>query len=201
MEKLCHRILLSNQQLMAEINAPATGSNKPGVRRSKKLSTRVDLTPMVDLGFLLITFFIFTTTMSSPKVMKLVMPKDTDDGELTPIGQSTALTVIPLDANRIFYYHGDLAGALKENTYGITNYSETEGLGQIVRTKQAALDRVKPGKRADLMVMIKPTPESNYQNVVNVLDEMLINDVKHYAVLDVTPEEKDVANTKSTSAL
>ncbi|MCS3798294.1 ExbD/TolR family protein [Niastella sp. OAS944] len=186
---------------MAEINAPATGSNKPGARRSKKLSTRVDLTPMVDLGFLLITFFIFTTTMSSPKVMKLAMPKDTDDGDLTPIGQSTALTVIPLDANRIFYYHGDLESALKENTYGVTSYSVTDGLGQIIRTKQAALDKTKAGKHEDLMVMIKPTPESNYQNVVNVLDEMLINDVKHYAVLDVTPQEKDVANTKSTSAL
>lgn len=184
---------------MAEINAPATGSNKPGVRRSKKLSTRIDLTPMVDLGFLLITFFIFTTTMSSPKVMKLAMPKD--GGDDTPVGQSTALTVIPLDANRIFYYHGDLVSALKENTYGVTSYSVTDGLGQIVRNKQAILERVKPGKSKDLMVMIKPTAESNYQNVVNVLDEMLINDVKHYAVLDVTPEEKDVANTKSTSAL
>src|SRR5689334_20929388 len=104
---------------MAEINAPATGSNKPGVRRSKKLSTRVDLTPMVDLGFLLITFFIFTTTMSSPKVMKLVMPDDTNTNvPPTNVGKSTALTVIPLDANRIFYYHGDLVDALKENTYG-----------------------------------------------------------------------------------
>ncbi|HEY1202659.1 MAG TPA: hypothetical protein VGE79_16835, partial [Niastella sp.] len=113
----------------------------------------------------------------------------------------TALTVIPLDANRIFYYHGDLASALKENTYGVTSYSVTDGLGQIIRTKQAALDRMKAGKHEDLMVMIKPTPESNYQNVVNVLDEMLINDVKHYAVLDVTPEEKDAANTKTTTAL
>lgn len=187
---------------MAEINAPATGSNKPGVRRSKKLSTRVDLTPMVDLGFLLITFFIFTTTMSSPKVMKLVMPKDDAIDDNPPlVANSTALTVIPISDNKIFYYHGAFAQAIKENAYGFTSYSVTDGLGQIVRNKQTILERVKPGKSKDLMVMIKPTPESNYQNVVNVLDEMLINDVKHYAVLDVTPEEKDIANTKSTSAL
>jgi biopolymer transport protein ExbD len=181
---------------MAEINVPAAGGNKPGVRRSKKHSTRVDLTPMVDLGFLLITFFIFTTSMSSPKVMKLAMPKDSP-GDETPIGRSTALTVIPLGNNRIFYYHGDLTDALQTNAYGITNYSVNDGLGNVVRTKQAALDKI--GKRKDLMIMIKPTQESNYQNVVNVLDEMLINEVKHYAVVDLTAAEKDIALAKSAS--
>jgi biopolymer transport protein ExbD len=186
---------------MAEINAPATGSNKPGVRRSKKLSTRVDLTPMVDLGFLLITFFIFTTSMSSPKAMKLNMPKDTKNPkERTEVGQSTALTVIPLDENKIFYYHGDLEGALKANTYGFTNYSISDGLGKIIRTKQAALEQVKRGKSNDLVVMVKPAPESNYQNVVNVLDEFLINEVTRYAIMDITPEEKEIAYAKAAAA-
>ena len=197
MEKLCHRILDSNQIVMAEINLPAASGNKPGVRRSKKHSTRVDLTPMVDLGFLLITFFIFTTSMSTPKSMKLIMPDDR--GDVTPmnVGESTALTVIPLKDNKIFYYHGELGEALKTNTYGITNYSLTDGLGQVVRNKQAALDRVSPGKRKDLVLMIKPTPESNYQQLINVLDEVLINEVTRYAVMDITPEENEVAVTKS----
>lgn len=185
---------------MAEINVPAAGGNKAGVRRSKKLSTRVDLTPMVDLGFLLITFFIFTTSMSSPKVMKLNMPKDSNDPATdTEVGQSNALTVIPLEQNRIFYYHGFLTDALKMNTYGITSYSMTDGLGQIIRTKQAALDKVKAGNRNELVVMVKPTPESNYQNVVNVLDEFLINEVTRYAIMDITPEEKEIALAKSTA--
>jgi biopolymer transport protein ExbD len=185
---------------MAEINVPAAGGNKPGVRRSKKHSTRVDLTPMVDLGFLLITFFIFTTSMSSPKAMKLNMPKDADGPETqTEVGKSTALTVIPLDENKIFYYHGDLEGALKSNTWGFTNYSISNGLGQIIRTKQAALEQLKPGKSNDLVVMVKPAPESNYQNVVNVLDEFLINQVTRYAIMDITPEEKEIAYAKSTA--
>jgi biopolymer transport protein ExbD len=179
---------------MAEINVPAAGGNKAGVRRSKKLSTRVDLTPMVDLGFLLITFFIFTTSMSSPKTMKLNMPKDSKD-DSTQVGKSTALTVIPLDANKIFFYHGELNEALKTNSYGITNYSLMDGLGQIIRSKQAVLDKM--GKRKDLVVMVKPTPESNYQNVVNVLDEFLINEVSRYAIMDITPEEKEIALAKN----
>jgi biopolymer transport protein ExbD len=197
MEKLCHRILDSNQLIMAEINIPAASGTKPGVRRSKKLSTRVDLTPMVDLGFLLITFFIFTTSMSTPKSMKLVMPKDSPDS--TTVGLSTALTVIPLKDNKVFYYHGELNEALRTNTFGITNYSLTDGLGQIVRNKQAALDKMNPGKRKDLMLMIKPTPESNYQHLVNVLDEVLINDVKHYAIMEVTDFEKEAITQKAGS--
>jgi biopolymer transport protein ExbD len=192
--------LINKPIVMAEINIPAASGNKPGVRRSKKHSTRVDLTPMVDLGFLLITFFIFTTSMSSPKTMKLIMPDDSGDiKDDMPIGNSTALTVIPLKDNKIFYYHGELTEALKTNTYGITNYSLTDGLGQIVRNKQVALDRMSTGKRKDLMLMVKPTPESNYQQLINVLDEVLINEVKHYAIMDLTPEEKDIAHAKSAA--
>lgn len=186
---------------MAEINVPAAGGSKPGVRRSKKHSTRVDLTPMVDLGFLLITFFIFTTSMSSPKAMKLNMPKDTEGPDKdTKVAQSTALTVIPLDENKIFYYHGALEDALKTNTWGFTNYSVSDGLGQIIRTKQAVLEKLKPGKSNDLVVMVKPAPESNYENVVNVLDEFLINQVTRYAIMDITPEEKEIAYAKSSAA-
>jgi len=196
MEKLCHRILDSNQTVMAEINIPAASGNKPGVRRSKKNSTRVDLTPMVDLGFLLITFFIFTTTMSTPRVTPLIMPKDSVK-DSSNVAKSNALTVIPLKDDKIFYYHGELNDALNTNTYGVTNYSVNEGLGQIVRFKQAALDQKKFGDRKELVLMIKPTPESNYENLVNVLDEVMINDVKHYAVMELTPAEKEMAITKS----
>ncbi len=93
---------------MAEISTTPS-EQKAGVRKSKKLSTRVDLTPMVDLGFLLITFFIFTTTLSLPKSMHIVMPAG---GPGMPIGNSTALTIIPGADNKMFYYHGELTEAL-----------------------------------------------------------------------------------------
>jgi biopolymer transport protein ExbD len=182
---------------MAEINTPSVAGGKAGARRSKKLSTKVDLTPMVDLGFLLITFFIFTTTMSESKAMKLIMPDDSDPKKDMSLAQSNALTVIPLADNKVFYYHGELNDALKSNTWGVTSYSERDGLGKIVRNKQAALDKIKPGNRKELMLMIKPSPESNYENVVNALDEALINDVKRYAILDLTSSEKDVIAQKA----
>ena len=88
-----------------------TGHKKgPGVKKAKKLSTRVDMTPMVDLGFLLITFFIFTATMSSPKTMDLNMPKDSEKKEdETKVKQSGALTIMLGKGDKVYFYEGELA--------------------------------------------------------------------------------------------
>src|SRR6185295_13160446 len=80
----------------------------PGVKKAKKLSTRVDMTPMVDLGFLLITFFIFTATMKSPTTMDLNMPKETDKKDETKIKQSGALTILLGKNDQVYYYEGEL---------------------------------------------------------------------------------------------
>lgn len=172
---------------MAEI-ITCSSEQKAGVRKSKKLSTRVDLTPMVDLGFLLITFFIFTTTMSLPKSMKIVMPAG---GPGMPIGNSTALTVFPIAGNKIFYYHGELTDALLKNLYGITSYSFADGIGSVIRQKQSALDRSGIGRK-ELMLILKPAESSNFGNTVDILDEVLINEIGRYTLTDITNEEKQM---------
>ena len=111
---------------MAGIDEGGGDSHKkgPGVKKAKKLSTRVDMTPMVDLGFLLITFFIFTTTMSSPTTMDLFMPKDTDKPEeQNKAKESGALTILLSKDNHIYYYEGQLkddASNFKQATFGST---------------------------------------------------------------------------------
>jgi biopolymer transport protein ExbD len=178
---------------MAEINMP-TGAQKPGVRRSKKHSTRVDLTPMVDLGFLLITFFVFTTQLSKPVVADLYMPKDSPDSTKAPA--SGALTAVLLPDNKVFYYHGDLGSALQAGTYGTTNFSVGDGIGQVIRDKQKAMDKTKPGSGKDLVLMIKQSEESTYSNTVDIMDEVQINVLKHYAFMDLTAAERTFIASK-----
>ena len=174
---------------MAEVNTANSGQ-KPGVRRGKKLSTRVDLTPMVDLGFLLITFFIFTTTMSIPRVMKVVMPKDDFNSPMI-VPESKTLTAIPIDNDEIFYYHGRLDEALRNNQFGICGYDLKTGIGAIIRDKQAGLDKRGIGKR-ELILVIRPGPSSTFQNTTDMLDEVLINEVKYYSLTDLQQEEMEV---------
>ena len=179
---------------MAEITTPASGGSKTGGRRGKKLSTRVDLTPMVDLGFLLITFFVFTTTMARPSVMQLTMPAD--GGEPMPVIESGSLTIVPFSGNRVFYYHGMLDNALKSGIHGVTGYSHANGIGNVIRAKQLAMKNLPPQFRKKMMVIIKPTNTSNYRNVVDILDEMKINEVGSYAISDLTDKEILILNLK-----
>lgn len=174
-----HRYLITPKiNIMAEIDPSGSNQQKnTGVKKGKKLSTRVDLTPMVDLGFLLITFFIFTTTMSQATAMKLIMPKDSTDSTQTPARSS--LTFLLSKNNVVYYYQGLL-------TEDASNIRATSfpGIRSIIIQQQKRLDNPK-----DLMVIIKPEKESIYKNTVDALDEMTINGVKRYAMVDISPLE------------
>jgi len=136
----------------------------------------VDLTPMVDLGFLLITFFIFTTTMSSPTAMKLNLPKDTDKpDEQNKLKESAALTVMPSKANYIYYYEGLDPSKLQQTDFK--------------KVRDVILDKKRRTDPKDFMVIIKPTQDATYKNTVDMLDEMKIDDVKRFALVDITPDE------------
>ena len=149
-------------------------------------NVKIDMTPMVDLGFLLITFFIFTTSLTQPTVTKLTMPKATT--AIVEIYEPTLLTAI-LDEHKVTVYEGDFKKAITANALKQTDYNLQTGLGNFVRLKQKALDI--EGLKAELMVIIKPTPSASYQDVIKALDEMLINGVVRYSVIDASVMEKD----------
>jgi biopolymer transport protein ExbD len=136
----------------------------------------VDLTPMVDLGFLLITFFIFTTTMSQPTSMHMNLPKDVQKPEdQNKLKESAALTVMPGKQNQVYYYEG-----LDPTKIQTSNFKTI---------RDVILDKKRRTDPKDFMVIIKPTQDASYKNTVDILDEMKIDDVKRYALVDITPDE------------
>ena len=184
----------------------------PGVKKAKKLSTRVDMTPMVDLGFLLITFFIFTATLSSPVAMDLNMPKESDEKDETKIKQSGALTILLGKSDHVYYYEGELtqenassvfksatfkdirAEIIKKKQEVIKNYVPSDKDEEI---KQKAKERGDPNweKAAldrDFVVVIKANEDATYKNTVDILDEMTINNVKRFAMVKISDTEKDL---------
>lgn len=170
---------------MAEIQSQQLNQKHAGVKRSKKLSTRVDLTPMVDLGFLLITFFIFTTSLSEPKAFKLAMPDESSIVDYITVNENKVISLILKDNQTVGYYFGTDVQHMQ-----FTDYAT--GLRKVLLQKKA--DMVKQyGKADDLMALIKPTDNAAYGDVVNALDEMLITNVKIYMLLDAKPEEVYVA--------
>ena len=206
------------------------GSDKGGKHkkvRAKKASTHLDMTPMVDLAFLLLTFFIMTTTFSKPKTMDITMPvKDkVEDADRTKVPASQTMSIILTEDNKIIWYFGVDDPTLPPSTSMATfAQSGPNSIHTILLEKNKALydqvlaveDSVKRGliedkddvikahkaavKNADkkgLIVLIKPDDKSKYNNLVDILDEMLICNVARYAIVDLSDSEKElVKNTK-----
>jgi len=187
---------------MTQIENSANVRKGRSFAHNKKQIIRIDMTPMVDLGFLLITFFVFTTTMSTPKATDLFMPKDpTNITDSTKLIDDLALTLLLDEDNRVYYYKGAFDDAMSSNTIFETNYSTYEGIGKIIRQKQKEIDA--SGKFADgrkgLMLLIKPTSGSVYKNVIDALDEAVINDVRKYAIVEPASEEISYIKSKKGS--
>lgn len=169
---------------MAEISQGGGGGHHgDGKVRTKKLSTRVDLTPMVDLAFLLITFFMLTTTLKKPQAMELNMPKEEKlDEEKQEIADCQVMHIILDTLDRVMYYEGLELKDWKKSSY---SPEDEAGIRKTILNKQKAVSTgclTREGKPKDLVVLIKLLKGANYNNMVTILDEMDITDTKVYAI-------------------
>lgn len=167
---------------MAELDT-SSGGGKGGKVRSKKVSTRVDLTAMVDLAFLLITFFMLTTSLNRPQAMDLAMPdKDEKQDTQLEVADNRTMTILLGKDNKVEWYMGTI-----ENPSTPT----VEGYGKN-GIRKAILEKMKDVKATtgkDIMILLKPSDKSNYRNLVDILDEMKITNVQSYAIVDITTPE------------
>jgi Biopolymer transport protein ExbD/TolR. len=154
---------------------------------NKKALLKVDMTPMVDLGFLLITFFIVTTEILKPAVSDLYMPHDGPPGTLA---EKNALSILLPGGNAVVYYQGSFENALINKQIFMTNFSGENGIRSVIQKVQSTLDKNQPGGKKYLMLLVKPTDETSYRDVINTLDEVLINSVKKYTIVELSADEK-----------
>ncbi|MDR1783253.1 MAG: biopolymer transporter ExbD [Dysgonamonadaceae bacterium] len=210
---------------MSEVQVQEKGGE--GKARQKKQSLRVDFTPMVDMNMLLITFFMFSTTLLKPQVMNITMPaKDqVEDTQKNKIAESTAVTILMGANNNIYYYEGliesqeqyDDPNLLQQSAYGEEGirqvllrknkmeidgkniYDQVQALKEKKQKEQITeadyntavkdiQDRFNKAKKAP-NVLIKPTDQATYKNMVDVLDEMLVCNIGFYQIAE--PVEGD----------
>jgi len=204
---------------MAEIASGGGGHEKKG--KPKKLSTRVDFTPMVDLAFLLITFFMLATSMIKPQTMEIAMPsnKKVSEEEQSKVKASKAVTIILGKNNKVFYYEGTRENDI-DPTVHATDFSAS-GLRKLLVQKNVGIMRKVIALKADLqqekitqeeyekkkqeiiedkqapVVVIKATEESSYRDLIDVLDEMAICNIGKYAIVDIAPFDLELLKTQN----
>jgi len=163
---------------MAEINSNQQTEGKK--KSPKKVSTKVDMTPMVDLAFLLITFFMLTTTFNTPKIMQLVMPSK--DG-ITTTSNNCSLVILGDKDNKMYWYQS--ANVEKASLHNLE--ASPEKIREfLIQKKKETLAK---GDCQQIAIAIKFKDEASYKNVVDILDEMNIVGISRYGIQDITKEE------------
>jgi len=172
---------------MAQVEESGGGDKKGKKGRGKKSAPSIDMTPMVDLAFLLITFFMLTTTFAKPQTMQLNMPDKTDKNEKSDSPASWSLTLLLGEKDRVYWFQGLPTEAKIE----VTDYS-SEGLRKLIMDKTREVGKNPKDGKNKIIVIIKPLEKSKYKNVVDVLDEMNITLTQSYAIVDPIPTERDL---------
>ncbi|MEI6059197.1 MAG: biopolymer transporter ExbD [Bacteroidota bacterium] len=211
---------------MAEI-IQAEGKQK-GKKKAKKFSTRIDMTPMVDLMCLLITFFMLTTAFSKPKAMEITMPEKKDDPTVKApeIQADRTINILISGNDQIYYYDGVADPKLPLPVLVKTSYSK-DGIrkmllqrnkivfkavadlklkvvkGEEVMADSTLTRKIKELKKSDKkapIILIKADEKAKYKNLVDIIDEMAITTVANYAVVDISPIELQMISGTAASA-
>jgi biopolymer transport protein ExbD len=207
---------------MAEIAEGGGGGHKGGKKRAKKQSTRIDMTPMVDLAFLLLTFFVLTATFSKPKSMELTFPAPPPPDQ-KPEEVKKGITFLLTKDDRIFYYEGQFRPIDDEKgpktTIAELNFSQgslhkylldkNKEMQEKIKTLDAKhknnqladttfnrlVMEVKANKES-YTYLIKTDDKATYKNVIDIIDELNINVVGKYVMVDILKPELDLINEK-----
>lgn len=206
---------------MAEVNTGdgGGGHGKHEKKRAKKMSTRIDMTPMVDLAFLLLTFFVLTSTFNKAKTMEINFPADPKD-EKERQKVNNALTFLMTKDNKVYYYEGEFYPKANKDGKPETQITKSDfskdGIRKVLLEKnkptREALEKLEDklkkkeiadttykrmardekSKKEALTVLLKADDKATYKNMIDLIDELNITQVGKYAVVDLMPAELEL---------
>jgi biopolymer transport protein ExbD len=186
--------------------------SRGGKKKPKKGEARVDMTPMVDLMSLLITFFMLTAAFSKPKVMDIVLPeKLKKDEKVDPpkIAESRTLNIILGPDDVVYWYPGKAdpdVTILQETDFSATGIRqvllernralfrkidqfEKDVISGKINIRQdsvrSAISQLKKDDDTGPIVLIKAYKTSKYKNFVDIIDEMSIVGIARYTFTDI----------------
>ncbi len=147
--------------------------------RSKRYAPHLDMTPMVDLAFLLLTFFVLTVTLNKFSAIQLQMPDEPESNAKQPeVTSERVLTLVLGENDKIYWYHGIINPKVE-----VTNFSAT-GIRKVLLEKNAAIKK--------MVLLVKPSDKSRFKNMVDILDEIEITNIQHYYLVDETSEDRQL---------
>ncbi|MFC4162393.1 ExbD/TolR family protein [Epilithonimonas zeae] len=170
---------------MAEVQIKEQSNGK---KTQNKKPIRVDMTPMVDLGFLLITFFMFTTNFSKPNAINFSNPPR-NTGEPTEINYKNSITFILGKEGKVFYYQADKKD-LNDNSLKQVSFDKA----QVAKTIETA--KANAPKKENFTVIVKPADDSEYKTVIDMLDELALTKSERYGIAEMNGKEKELYQNK-----
>jgi biopolymer transport protein ExbD len=166
---------------MGEINTEQKRGGQGGgiVKKGKKLSTRVDMTPVVDLAFLLLTFFMLATTFIKPQVMEMLLPeKGEDNGTRPKVNEKNVMTIVLGGDNKIYWFIG-----ITDPQVESTDYS-SKGIRKVLQ------ENIRSNPK--LVILVKLDEGSTYENFVDIFDELTITKPSSFALDELNDNDKAI---------
>ena len=186
------------------------GGGRHQKKRAKKGSARIDMTPMVDLAFLLLTFFILTTTMYKPSTLQITFPVPKPEDQEIKTELSNAITLILTRKDQILYYWGQFYDGANAEGKPPTQLERTDFSAvrkllvdhnaqtvaalnavakdfnekKITEAEYNAKRKVIKEEKTNLKAIIKTDKEAKYRNMIDMVDEMDISGIGSYGVMD-----------------
>ena len=157
---------------MAGADVAESKSHSKGKKKKKRAGVRIDMTPMVDVAMLLLTFFMLTTVFNKPQTMELNLPPDSK--VQVEVAATTLLTVRVAPNMEIYWNMGNEPTALKKITI--------KELRPLLKEKLRNIPK--------LITLVQIDRDAKYNDMVDIIDELNLAEITRFSIAPLKDTDK-----------